>query len=61
MRGGGALVCTCPFQPSDFKREARVAFDRVQQGGEHPFQRLRSRMGSAVVFLKIQGAGTVKG
>lgn len=55
MRGNGALLCPSPFQPSDFQREAGVAFDRVQQG-EHSSTGSKSMMGSDMLFLKLQRA-----
>lgn len=55
MGRDGALLCPSLFQPSDFQRDAGVAFDRVQQG-EHSSTGSKSRMGSDVLFLKIQRA-----
>lgn len=54
------LLCSdLPLPASDFKREAAWPLAGAARS-KYPFQRLGSRMGSDVVFLKIQRVGPVK-
>lgn len=58
--GDGALLCTSPLQLPDYKREGGWPSRRGSTEVSIPHRGSKSQVGSEVVFLKIQRAGSMK-